>query len=146
MPKPDIDLEVGSGTHAEQSGRVMVELEKVCLRERPGLVPVVGDVSCSTMACTITAKKLGIEVAHVEAGLRSRDMAMPEEVNRLCTDVLCDYLFTTDTLADQNLRAEGVAEEKIRFVGNLMIDTLLKHRAMAQRLPLWGQLGLEPGG
>ncbi|MEJ2201662.1 MAG: UDP-N-acetylglucosamine 2-epimerase [Desulfuromonadaceae bacterium] len=89
MPKPDINLEVGSGSHAEQTARIMVEFEKVCVREKPDLVIVVGDVN-STMACTITAKKLGIKVAHVEAGLRSRDMSMPEEINRLCTDVLCD--------------------------------------------------------
>ena len=111
MPKPDINLEVGSGSHAEQTARIMVEFEKVCLREKPDLVIVVGDVN-STMACTITAKKLGIKVAHVEAGLRSRDMSMPEEINRLCTDVLCDYLFTTDHFADENLAAEGVPAEK----------------------------------
>ncbi len=144
MPKPDIDLEVGSGSHAEQTARIMVEFEKVCLRERPDLVVVVGDVN-STMACTITAKKLGIRVAHVEAGLRSRDMAMPEEINRLCTDVLCDYLFTTDHFANENLHAEGVAAEKVFFVGNVMIDTLLKHREMARGLGLAGRLGLAPG-
>lgn len=144
MPKPDIDLGVGSGSHAEQTARIMVEFEKVCLRERPDLVIVVGDVN-STMACTITAKKLGIEVAHVEAGLRSRDMSMPEEINRLCTDVLCDYLFTTDKYADENLRAEGVAAAKIHFVGNVMIDTLMKHRKMAAGLDLGRALGLEPG-
>jgi len=145
MPKPDIDLEVGSGSHAEQTARIMVEFEKVCLREKPDLVIVVGDVN-STMACTITAKKLGIKVAHVEAGLRSRDMNMPEEINRLCTDVLCDYLFTTDRIADENLKGEGVAEEKIFFVGNVMIDTLLKHKAMAEQLPLRETLGLAPDG
>ena len=130
MPRPDVDLGVGSGSHAEQTARIMVEFERVCLRESPDLVVVVGDVN-STMACAITAKKLGIKVAHVEAGLRSRDMSMPEEINRLCTDALCDYLFTTDRLADENLRREGVAEEKIHFVGNVMIDTLLKHQHMA---------------
>ena len=144
MPKPDIDLGVGSGSHAEQTGRVMIEFEKVCLRERPDLVVVVGDVN-STMACTITAKKLGIQVAHVEAGLRSRDMEMPEEINRLCTDVLCDYLFTTDHLADQNLLQEGVPAEKIFFVGNVMIDTLLKHKAMAAKLDVRDRLSLRPG-
>ncbi len=144
IPKPDIDLGVGSGSHAEQTGKVMVEFEKVCLREKPDLAIVVGDVN-STMACTITAKKLGIKVAHVEAGLRSRDMGMPEEINRLCTDVLCDYLFTTDHFADENLRAEGVADEKIVFVGNVMIDTLLKHRRMAESLDVMGKMGLEKG-
>ena len=145
MPKPDIDLEVGSGSHAEQTARIMVAFEKVCLEHKPDLVIVVGDVN-STMACTITAKKLGIKVAHVEAGLRSRDMSMPEEINRLCTDVLCDYLFTTDHFADENLRAEGVPDEKIFFVGNVMIDTLLKHKEMASKLTLHRHLGLQPGG
>jgi UDP-N-acetylglucosamine 2-epimerase (non-hydrolysing) len=145
MPKPDIDLEVGSGSHAEQTGRIMVEFEKVCLREAPELVIVVGDVN-STMACTITARKLGIRVAHVEAGLRSRDMSMPEEINRLCTDVLCDYLFTTDHFADENLRAEGIPPERIFFVGNVMIDTLLKHRELARGLDLAGRWGLQPRG
>lgn len=145
MPKPDIDLEVGSGSHAEQTAKIMVEFEKICMRERPDLVVVVGDVN-STVACAITAKKLGIRVAHVEAGLRSRDMGMPEEINRLCTDVISDFLFTTDRLADENLRAEGVAEEKIHFVGNVMIDTLMKHRDLAGRLPLMTELGLRKGG
>jgi len=145
IPKPDIDLEVGSGSHAEQTAKIMVLFEKVCLKEKPDLVIVVGDVN-STMACTITAKKLGIKVAHVEAGLRSRDMDMPEEINRLCTDVLCDYLFITDHFADENLRAEGVAEEKIIFVGNVMIDTLLKHKAMAKQLNGLETLGLQKKG
>ncbi len=144
MPKPDIDLEVGSGSHAEQTARIMVEFEQVCLQEKPDLVIVVGDVN-STMACTITAKKMGIKVAHVEAGLRSRDMSMPEEINRLCTDVLCDYLFTTDHRADENLLSEGIPKEKIFFVGNVMIDTLLKHKAMAGQLNLVSQWGLKPG-
>lgn len=145
LPKPDIDLGVGSGTHAEQTGKIMIEFEQVCLRERPDLVIVVGDVN-STMACTITAKKLGIDVAHVEAGLRSRDMTMPEEINRLCTDVLCDLLFTTDHFANENLRNEGIPDEKIFFVGNVMIDTLLKHKSMAESLTLRQSLGLEEKG
>lgn len=144
MPKPDIDLGVGSGSQAEQTGKIMIAFEKVCEAERPDLVIVVGDVN-STMACTITAKKLGIQVAHVEAGLRSRDMSMPEEINRLCTDVLCDHLYTTDRFADENLRREGVAEEKIHFVGNVMIDTLLKHKQMAAKLGLCQTMGLKPG-
>jgi UDP-N-acetylglucosamine 2-epimerase (non-hydrolysing) len=143
MPKPDIDLEVGSGSHAEQTARIMVEFETVCQRVRPDLVIVVGDVN-STMACAITAKKLGIRVAHVEAGLRSRDMSMPEEINRLCTDVLCDYLFTTDHFANENLRAEGIAAEKVFFVGNVMIDTLLKHKELARTLGLAARWGLQP--
>ncbi len=144
IPKPDLDLEVGSGSHAEQTAKIMIAFEKVCLLEKPDLVIVVGDVN-STMACTITAKKLGIMVAHVEAGLRSRDMGMPEEINRLCTDVLCDYLFTTDHFANENLIAEGVAEDKIIFVGNVMIDTLLKHRKIAADLGVAEKLGLERG-
>jgi UDP-N-acetylglucosamine 2-epimerase (non-hydrolysing) len=135
IPQPDINLGVGSGTHAQQTARVMMAFEEVCLSERPDWVLVVGDVN-STMACTITAKKLGIRVAHVEAGLRSFDMTMPEEINRLCTDVLADLLFTTDPIADRNLRREGVAEERIRFVGNTMIDTLLLHLHRARSLPL----------
>lgn len=145
MPRPDMDLEVGSGTHAEQTARIMVEFEKVCLEYAPDLVIVVGDVN-STMACAITAKKLGVKVAHVEAGLRSRDMSMPEEINRLCTDVLCDYLFTTDHFADENLLAEGTPPGRIFFVGNVMIDTLLKHQELARRLDLIGRWGLKPRG
>lgn len=144
MPKPEIDLGIGSGSHAEQTARIMVEFERVCLREHPDLIIVVGDVN-STMACTITAKKLGIKVAHVEAGLRSRDMSMPEEINRLCTDVLCDYLFTTDLIANENLRREGIAESRIFFVGNVMIDTLLRCRKVAENLPLRKEWGLENG-
>ncbi len=143
MPKPDIDLGIGSGSHAEQTALIMVEFEKICIAIKPDLVIVVGDVN-STMACTITAKKLGIKVAHVEAGLRSGDMTMPEEINRLCTDVLCDFLFTTDHFANENLRTEGIADDKIFFVGNVMIDTLLKHRAMANKLSVTRELGLEP--
>ena len=144
IPKPDIDLEVGSGSHAEQTAKIMIAFEKVCLKEKPDLVIVVGDVN-STMACTITAKKLGIRVAHVEAGLRSRDMGMPEEINRLCTDVLCDYLFTTDKYANENLQQEGVASEKVVFVGNVMIDTLLRHKEMAGNLDVLAKLGLKQG-
>jgi len=144
IPRPDINLEIGSGSHAEQTGRIMIEFEKVCLAECPDLVIVVGDVN-STMACAITAKKLGIRVAHVEAGLRSRDMGMPEEINRLCTDILCDFLFTTDRFANENLCAEGIAAAKIFFVGNVMIDTLIKHREMARKLDVGQRLGLQNG-
>ncbi len=143
MPRPDVDLEVGSGSHAEQTARVMMEFEKVCMQRSPDLVIVVGDVN-STMACTITARKLGIKVAHVEAGLRSRDMSMPEEINRLCTDILCDYLFTTDRFASENLVAEGISRDRIHFVGNVMIDTLLKHRDIARGLDLMSRWGLSP--
>lgn len=144
IPRPDINLEVGSGSHGEQTGRIMEAFEKVLASERPDLVLVVGDVN-STMACTIDAKKMGIAVAHVEAGLRSRDMGMPEEINRLVTDAIADLLFTTDPIADENLRREGVADEKIFFVGNVMIDTLMKHRAKALQLPTLRDLGLSDG-
>jgi UDP-N-acetylglucosamine 2-epimerase (non-hydrolysing) len=142
LPRPDVDLEIGSGTHAEQTGRVMIAFEALLLERKPDWVVVVGDVN-STVACALAAKKLCIKVAHVEAGLRSRDWTMPEEVNRVVTDVLCDALFTTDPLAGDNLRAEGVDPCKIHFVGNVMIDTLLKHSQHAQELREWEALGLE---
>lgn len=145
MPAPDINLNVGSGTHAVQTAAIMVAFEKVCMLQKPDLVIVVGDVN-STLACALTAKKLGIQVAHVEAGLRSGDMGMPEEINRLCTDVLCDLLFTTDRYANENLENEGIEANKIHFVGNVMIDTLLKHREMAKKIDLMNQWGLKPGG
>lgn len=145
LPEPDINLGVGSGSHAEQTGKIMIEFEKVLQKEKPDLVLVVGDVN-STMACTITAKKLCIPVAHVEAGLRSKDMTMPEEINRMCTDVLADFLFTTDPIADENLKNEGASSDRIFFVGNVMIDTLLRHKKMAAGLPLLKNFGLEPGG
>lgn len=144
IPKPDIDLGVGSGTHAEQTAKIMVEFEKVCLRVNPDLVIVVGDVN-STMACAITAKKLMTKVAHVEAGLRSRDMTMPEEINRLCTDPICDFLFTTDHFANENLREEGVSDEKIHFVGNVMVDSLLNNTKRARELGTFETMGLVQG-
>jgi UDP-N-acetylglucosamine 2-epimerase (non-hydrolysing) len=142
IPEPDINLEVGSGSHAEQTARIMVAFEKVCLERRPDWVVVVGDVN-STIACALTATKLGIRVAHVEAGLRSRDMSMPEEINRLCTDAISDLLFTTDRLAGENLVHEGVSPDRIRFVGNTMIDTLRRNLDRALALPL--SEGLAPG-
>ena len=145
LPRPDVDLEVGPGSHGKQTGLIMGAFEDLCISQKPDLVIVVGDVN-STLACAITAKKLGIKVAHVEAGLRSGDMNMPEEINRRCTDVLSDYLFTTDRFANQNLRQEGVAEERIHFVGNVMIDTLAKYRAVAEGLGLSQRLGLERHG
>lgn len=144
LPPPDINLEVGSGSHAEQTGRIMIAFEQVLERERPDLVLVVGDVN-STMACTIAAKKLNIAVAHVEAGLRSGDMTMPEEINRKVTDFIADYLFTTDPIAGGNLKAEGVPDHRIFFVGNVMIDTLLKHRKCAAASPILERLGLRNG-
>ena len=142
LPLPDIYLGAGSGSHAEQTARIMIAFEKACMEHNPALVVVVGDVN-STLACAIAAKKMGIPVAHVEAGLRSRDMSMPEEINRLCTDVISDFLFTTDKLAGANLIAEGCAPERIHFVGNTMIDSLTKHlsRAVAEPLPF----GLDSG-
>jgi len=142
LPEPDIHLGAGSGSHAEQTARIMLAFEKVCIAERPHWVVVVGDVN-STLACSITARKLGVRVAHVEAGLRSRDMSMPEEINRLCTDAISDLMFTTDEIANENLRHEGVSDERIDFVGNTMIDTLLRNIDRARSLPLPD--GLTPG-
>jgi UDP-N-acetylglucosamine 2-epimerase (non-hydrolysing) len=138
LPRPDRFLGVGSGSHAEQTARVMVAFERACVEERPDLVVVVGDVN-STMACAITAKKLCIPVAHIEAGLRSRDWTMPEEVNRVVTDAISDLLFTPAREADENLVREGIPPERIYFVGNVMIDCLLaqlpktEHRHTLQR-------------
>jgi UDP-N-acetylglucosamine 2-epimerase (non-hydrolysing) len=143
IPVPDVYLGVGSGSHAEQTARIMVEFEKTCLEQKPGLVLVVGDVN-STMACTIVAAKLLVPVAHVEAGLRSFDRTMPEEINRLVTDALADLLFTTSRDADENLKREGVDPGKIHLVGNVMIDTLLKQRAKAATLEVTSQFRLEP--
>jgi UDP-N-acetylglucosamine 2-epimerase (non-hydrolysing) len=144
IPRPDIYLNVGSGSHAEQTAKVMIAFEKQLLDNKPDLVVVVGDVN-STMACAITAAKLWIPVAHVEAGLRSFDRKMPEEINRIVTDALSDYLFTTSHDADENLLREGIAKEKIFFVGNVMIDTLNKHRHQAQQLRTPARFNLEPG-
>jgi UDP-N-acetylglucosamine 2-epimerase (non-hydrolysing) len=145
IPQPEIYLGVGSGSHAEQTARLMIALEKILLEERPDVVVVVGDVN-STMACAITSAKLWIPVAHIEAGLRSFDRKMPEEVNRLVTDALSDFLFTSSRDADENLLREGIPAEKIFFVGNVMIDTLNKHRARAEKLGTPAQYGLECGG
>jgi len=130
LPEPDVDLGVGSASHAVQTARVMMGFEEVCLRHRPDLVVVVGDVN-STMAATIVASKLLIPVAHVEAGLRSFDRTMPEEINRIVTDRLADLLLTPSPDADENLAAEGVPATKIRRVGNVMIDTLLRFLPIA---------------
>ena len=135
IPNPDINLEIGSGSHAEQVGRTMIAFEKVLKAEKPDWVVVLGDVN-ATCACSITAKKEHVKCAHIEAGLRSRDMDMPEEINRLVTDRLSDLLFTPDRLSDANLKAEGVPDEKIRFVGNIMIDTLEREREKAAALDL----------
>jgi len=129
IPHPDRHLGVGSGSHAEQTARIMVAFEKVVLEDRPDLVVVVGDVN-STVACSLTAKKLGVRVAHVEAGLRSFDMGMPEEINRKLTDAISDLLFVTEESGLRNLRAEGVPGDRVFLVGNVMIDTL--HRNVAR--------------
>jgi UDP-N-acetylglucosamine 2-epimerase (non-hydrolysing) len=133
IPTPDEHLDIGSGSHAEQVGRTMIAFEKVVARRKPDWVVVVGDVN-ATCACAITAKKERVKLAHIEAGLRSFDLDMPEEINRMVTDRLADLLFTTDELADANLLREGTAASRIRRVGNIMIDTFEQHRARAARL------------
>lgn len=144
LPKPDVWLGVGSGSHAVQTAKVMTGFETVCLERRPDVVVVVGDVN-STMAATVVAAKMGIRVGHVEAGLRSRDRAMPEEINRLVTDVLADDLFTTSEDADENLKDEGIPAHKIHFVGNVMVDSLLEHLQAAQAGETLSRLGLLDG-
>jgi UDP-N-acetylglucosamine 2-epimerase (non-hydrolysing) len=133
IPKADINLGIGSGSHAEQVGQSMIALEKVFIKEQPDWVVIYGDVN-ATMAATIAAKKLHIKVCHVEAGLRSYDERMPEEINRLVTDRLADLLLTPDQLSIENLRKEGTATERIQFVGNIMIDTLEANRTRAEKL------------
>ena len=135
IPDADINLGIGSGSHAEQVGNTMIAIEKVLLEEKPDWVVVVGDVN-ATLACSVTAKKLNIKVCHIEAGLRSGDMSMPEEINRLVTDRLSDLLLTPDTLSNANLKAEGVSDSRIRFVGNIMIDTLEANRDKASNLSI----------
>lgn len=142
LPCPHRHLGVGSGSHAQQTAAVMLAFEEVCLQEQPQLVVVVGDVN-STIACALTAKKLGISVAHVEAGLRSRDWTMPEEINRVVTDRISDFLFTPSRDADENLLQEGVAAERIFFVGNVMIDTLLECLPRTDARSTLHELGLE---
>ncbi|MCX7907913.1 MAG: UDP-N-acetylglucosamine 2-epimerase (non-hydrolyzing) [Ignavibacteria bacterium] len=124
LPQPDFYLNVGSGTHGEQTGKIMIEFEKVCFEAQPDLVIVVGDVN-STIAATLTACKLGIKTAHIEAGLRSFDRTMPEEINRIATDSICDYLFVTEESGFKNLLREGHSPDQIFFVGNTMIDSLV---------------------
>jgi UDP-N-acetylglucosamine 2-epimerase (non-hydrolysing) len=144
LPDPDIHLGVGSGTHAEQTAGVLVAYEKVCLEARPDWVVVVGDVN-STLACTLAAAKLGVRVAHLEAGLRSHDRTMPEELNRLATDALADLLWTPSSDADENLAREGVPSERIVRVGNIMIDSLEMMRPAIERTDAARALGLEKG-
>ena len=145
IPEPDVNLEVGSGSHAQQTAEIMVRFERVVKDETPDAALVVGDVN-STIACGLVAVKLGVKLIHVEAGLRSFDRTMPEEINRVLTDAISDVLFCTEQSGVDNLRREGVAEEKIHLVGNVMIDTLLRHRASAEASTILEDLGLEPGG
>lgn len=142
MPDPDLHLGVGSGSHAEQTAAVMVAYEKVCRERPPAWVVVVGDVN-STMACALVAAKLCIPLAHLEAGLRSRDRTMPEEINRIVTDALSDLLWTPSPDADANLRAEGVPTEKVERVGNIMIDAYERLRGSIERAQTRKRFGLD---
>jgi UDP-N-acetylglucosamine 2-epimerase (non-hydrolysing) len=145
IPRPDIDLEVGSGSHAVQTAEVMKRFEPVLLEQKPDAILVVGDVN-STIACALTAVKLGVPVAHVEAGLRSFDRTMPEEINRILTDAISEWLFVTEKSGIVNLRHEGIPEERIHLVGNVMIDTLLSCRDRAESSPILEQLRLRDRG
>lgn len=144
LPEPDVYLGVGSDTHARQTARIMRAFEEVVEDEAPDLVIVVGDVN-STVACSLVASKMHVPVAHVEAGLRSGDRKMPEEINRIVTDSISDLLFVTEESGVDNLRAEGLPEEKIAFVGNVMIDALVSFREKAARTTILDDLGVEPG-
>jgi UDP-N-acetylglucosamine 2-epimerase (non-hydrolysing) len=144
IPRPDINLEVGSGSHSEQTARVMIAFEQVLLKHPADWVVVVGDVN-STMAAAIVASKQLVRVAHVEAGLRSRDRAMPEEINRVVTDALADLLLTPSRDANENLLREGAAPERIRFVGNVMIDSLYRNLERARGSRILERLNIEPG-
>jgi UDP-N-acetylglucosamine 2-epimerase (non-hydrolysing) len=145
MPKPDVDLGIGSDTQARQTGRIMMAFEEVCRKERPDVILVGGDVN-STAAVAMVAAKEGVPLGHVESGLRSFDRTMPEEINRIVTDHLSTYLFTTEESANENLSREGIPSEKVHLVGNCMVDTLFKHCAAAVQREPWSGLGLEPGG
>ena len=142
LPKPDFNLGVGSGSYGEQIGNTIIKLEKIISKEKPDLVIVVGDVN-STFAGALIAKQLGIKIAHVESGLRSFDMAMPEEINRMLTDRISDFLFTTEESGNKNLLKEGASEGKIFFVGNVMIDTMLKHKEKSQNSDILSKLKLN---
>jgi UDP-N-acetylglucosamine 2-epimerase (non-hydrolysing) len=144
IPEPDVNLGAGSGTQAEQTGAIMLGYETLLANDRSDLCLVVGDVT-STMACAIVAKKACIPVAHVEGGIRSGDWTMPEEINRVVTDAIADYFFTTSRTANQNLLRAGVAEERIFFVGNTMIDTLLSNMDRLQPPGFWAEMGLQAG-
>ncbi len=145
IPRPDYNLGVGSGSHAYQTAEIMKRFEPVLEKERPDYILVVGDVN-STIACALVAKKLGVKVIHVEAGLRSFDMSMPEEINRILTDAISDLLFITEKSGETNLLKEGVTREKIHFVGNVMIDTLLRHKEKAECSEILVRVGLAEKG
>lgn len=142
LPQPDFYLGVGSGSHAQQTARIMIEFEKVLEEVHPDLVIVVGDVN-STVACSLVSVKMGIPVAHVEAGLRSGDRTMPEEINRLLTDSIADHLFVTEPSGVAHLRKEGVEEKKIHLVGNVMIDSLIFYREKAKKSTIMERLGVK---
>lgn len=144
LPEPDIYLGVGSGTHAEQTGNIMIKFEKVLAELRPDLVIVVGDVN-STLACSVTCAKMGVPVAHVEAGLRSFDRTMPEEINRMVTDILSDFLFVTEESGVVNLRNEGIPANKVHLVGDVMIDSIVYYREKASRSDIFRTLDVSPG-
>lgn len=144
IPEPHANLGSGSGTQAEQTGSIMIGFEKELQNNRPAVVLVVGDVT-STMACTITAKKLCVDVVHVEAGIRSGDMRMPEEINRMVTDAICDYFFTTSRLANKHLKHAGITDDRIHFVGNTMIDTLYQNLEKLTAPEVWDQKHLQTG-
>lgn len=143
MPEPDVYLGVGSGSHAEQTAAVLVKMETILLEQKPDVLLVVGDVN-STVAATMAAAKLHIPTAHVEAGLRSFDRSMPEEINRMLTDAVADYLFVTEQSGLDNLKHEGVADDRVHFVGNCMIDSLVEHLEKASKLPTLSEYNLEP--
>jgi UDP-N-acetylglucosamine 2-epimerase (non-hydrolysing) len=142
LPRPDVYMGVGSGSHGEQTGKIMIEFERVVEKESPDLVVVVGDVN-STMACTLVAVKTGVPVAHVEAGLRSFDRGMPEEINRMVTDILAEILLTHSPEAETNLTNEGVPPDKIHFVGNVMIDSLMFYMPDAEKSSIHETLSLQ---
>ena len=144
LPQPDYYLGVGSGSHAEQTANVMIQFEKVLLNEKPDLIIVVGDVN-STVACSLVAAKLNTKVAHVEAGLRSFDRTMPEEINRLLTDAISNYLFVTEKSGIDNLKNEGISDSKVFFTGNVMIDSLVNYLPKADSSDILKQYDLSPG-
>jgi UDP-N-acetylglucosamine 2-epimerase (non-hydrolysing) len=143
LPNPNVYLGVGSGSHAQQTAKIMVEFEKVVEDQKPDLVLVVGDVN-STLACSLVGAKMGVRIAHVEAGLRSFDRTMPEEINRLVTDAVADFLFVSEPSGIKNLKHEGISDEKVFFVGNVMIDSLIYYRQKAKRSEVPKTLGLKP--